>query len=315
MKHIISSGEFERPWLDRLFTLAHGMHARRGRPGEIMSGKLMVTLFYEPSTRTRMSFEAAMRYLGGMVNSTENAGQFSSAIKGETLEDSIRVVSGDCDVIVMRHPETGAAARAMLVSRVPIINAGDGVGEHPTQALLDVYTILDERRLLDRLTEPNVLDGLTVTMFGDLKNGRTVHSLARLLRLFGRVRLNFVSPHALKLPGDLLYELSHDGVEIFETDHLSDVLPATDVLYVTRVQKERFNDPKEYETAKGSYRIDLDALRGAKDKLVIMHPLPRVDEIAPTVDALPNAAYFRQADNGLYVRMALLHALFTEHGS
>ncbi|KKW33117.1 MAG: Aspartate carbamoyltransferase [Candidatus Uhrbacteria bacterium GW2011_GWA2_53_10] len=310
MKHIVSSGEFERPWLDRLFRLAQGMQARRGKPGEVLIGKLMVTLFYEASTRTRMSFEAAMRYLGGMVSSTENAGQFSSAIKGETLEDSIRVVSGDCDVIVIRHPMTGAAARASLVSRVPIINAGDGVGEHPTQALLDVYTLLAERRLLDRLSEPNVLDGLTVTMFGDLKNGRTVHSLARLLRSYGRVHLNFVSPHALRLPGGLLHELSDNGVGVFETDHLSDVLAATNVLYVTRVQKERFDDPKEYEIVKSSYRIDLDALRGAKDDLVIMHPLPRVDEIAPTVDALSNAAYFRQADNGLPVRMALLQMIF-----
>ncbi len=314
MKHIISSREFERPWLDHLFQLARGMQERRGKTGEVLTGRLMTTLFYEPSTRTRMSFEAAMRYLGGMVNSTENAGQFSSMIKGETLEDSIRVVSGDCDVIVIRHPMIGAARRASLVSRVPIINAGDGVGEHPTQALLDVYTILDERHLLDRLAEPKVLDGLTVTMFGDLKNGRTVHSLARLLRLYGRVRLNLVSPQALKLPGDLLHELSGNGVEVFETDHLSDVLAATDVLYVTRVQKERFDDPKEYETVKGSYRIDLDALRGAKDNIVLMHPLPRVDEIAPTLDALPNAAYFRQADNGLPVRMALLQMIFQDQG-
>ena len=238
--------------------------------------------------------------LGGQVLSSENAKEFSSAIKGETIEDTARVVGGMCDVLIIRHPETGATVRASSVSPVPVINAGDGDGEHPTQSLIDLYTILQER---------GTLEGLTVTMFGDLRYGRTVHSLARLLRLYW-ARMCFVSPQRLAFPRNLLAELHGSRADVVETTKLSDVLTDTDVLYVTRVQKERFSDLEEYAQVRGSYQIDATTLAQAKSDLVVMHPLPRVDEIAPTVDALPNAAYFRQAHNGVPIRMALLHRLF-----
>lgn len=265
-----------------------------------LAGFIGAMLFYEPSTRTRLSFEAAMHRLGGRVIGTESAGHFSSVTKGETLEDTIRVISGYADVIVLRHNETGAAARAARVSTMPIINAGDGTGEHPTQALLDLFTIRSE---LPDLHEFNVV------MVGDLKHGRTVHSLARLLRWYP-VRLIFVAPESLRLPEEIRLELIEAGVNIFETPDLKSVLPHADVVYMTRVQKERFESLDAYDAIKDCYRLDASMLATTKPTLKILHPLPRNQEIAIDVDLdLARAAYFRQANNGLFVRMALLEHL------
>ena len=257
----------------------------------------MASLFYEPSTRTRFSFESAMLRLGGGVISTENAAEFSSAAKGETLEDSIRVTSGYADVIVMRHPEKGAAARAAAASSVSVVNAGDGPGQHPTQALLDLYTI--EREL-------GQVDGITLAFAGDLKHGRTVRSLAYLLGKYRNVRAIFVSPPELAVCPDILAYLDRHGVAHEETSDLRAAATRADVLYQTRIQKERFGDPAEYERLKGCYRVDAALVASMKPGAIVMHPLPRVGEIAPEVDALPQAAYFRQARYGLSVRMALL---------
>jgi aspartate carbamoyltransferase len=225
-----------------------------------------------------------------------NEVRYSSVSKGEVLQDTIRTLEAYVDVIVLRHPEMGSAALAAEYARKPIINAGDGIGEHPTQALLDLYTITEEL---------GHVDGLTVTLLGDLKNGRTVHSLARLLCLYN-VRLNFVSPEQLRIPAELAAEILEHGLPIMETNKLEEVLPQTDVLYVTRVQKERFEDLALYEQVKNAYVITPDTLKAAKDRMIVMHPLPRVGEISMDVDSDPRAAYFRQVEYGMYIRMALL---------
>jgi aspartate carbamoyltransferase catalytic subunit len=260
--------------------------------------RIMATLFYEPSTRTRFSFETAMHRLGGYVISTENAGEFSSAAKGETLEDTIRILNGYVDVIVIRHKEVGSARRAAAVSRVPVINAGDGAGQHPTQALLDLYTI---RKEIGRI------DGLRIAMVGDLAQGRTVRSLTYLLSKFKDVNLFFVAPPLLKMKEDILDHLRERHVNFVEETSLDNVLPEVDVVYQTRIQKERFGDRiEDYEKCRGIYVLTRESLKLMKSKSLIMHPLPRLDEIAMEVDEDPRAGYFRQAQNGLYVRMALL---------
>lgn len=256
----------------------------------------LATLFYEPSTRTRLSFEAAMHRLGGDVISVAEAAKSSSAAKGETLADAARVISGYADVIVQRHPAAGSAEEAAMGATVPLINAGDGVGEHPTQALLDLYTIQRER---------GQIDGLRVGLAGDLKHGRTVHSLSRALAHWD-VTLTLISPPALALPDTITGELRQQGLTLHETDDLAAALPACDVLYVTRIQRERFADPAEYEQLRGSYVVDRALIERTNPDVTIMHPLPRVDEIATDVDDLPGAAYFRQAANGVWVRMAVL---------
>jgi aspartate carbamoyltransferase len=223
--------------------------------------------------------------------------KYSSVSKGESLPDTIRTLECYADVIVLRHPETGSAAIAAKAAKKPIINAGDGVGEHPTQALLDAFTIMEE---LGRL------DNLTVTMLGDLKYGRTVHSLARLLSNFKNIKLNYVSPDILKMPKEVMDEVAEQKVPQAEFSSLEKVLPETDILYVTRVQKERFEDAADYEKVKGAYVIDNDVMKSAKKEMAVMHPLPRVGEISPDFDDDPRAAYFRQMEYGLYVRMALL---------
>jgi aspartate carbamoyltransferase catalytic subunit len=233
---------------------------------------------------------------------TDNAREFSSAAKGETLEDTIRIVSGYADVIVIRHNEEGAAKRAASVSDVPIINAGDGPGQHPTQALLDLYTIRAE---LSRI------DGVRVAMVGDLANGRTVRSLAYLLSKFKDVKLWFVAPSQVAMRDDLKAHLDEHHVPWVETPDLESVLPEVDVVYMTRIQKERFTDPAAYDAVKGMYRMDKAAMERMRRYAILMHPLPRVDEISPDVDADPKSAYFRQARNGLHVRMALLDRLLT----
>jgi aspartate carbamoyltransferase catalytic subunit len=233
---------------------------------------------------------------------TDNAREFSSAAKGETLEDTIRIVSGYADVIVIRHNEEGAAKRAASISDVPIINAGDGPGQHPTQALLDLYTIRAE---LSRI------DGVRVAMVGDLANGRTVRSLAYLLSKFKDVKLWFVAPSQVAMRDDLKAHLDEHHVPWVETPDLESVLPEVDVVYMTRIQKERFTDPAAYDAVKGMYRMDKAAMERMRRYAILMHPLPRVDEISPDVDADPKSAYFRQARNGLHVRMALLDRLLT----
>jgi aspartate carbamoyltransferase catalytic subunit len=238
-----------------------------------------------------------MLRLGGRTMGTDNAREFSSAAKGETLEDTIQIVSGYADVIVLRHNEEGAARRAAAASSVPVINAGDGPGQHPTQALLDLYTIRDEI---------GHIDGLRIAMVGDLANGRTVRSLTYLLSKFRDVRICFVAPAQVAMREDIKVHLDEHHVPWVETQDLDPVLPQVDVVYQTRIQKERFTDPDAYQAVKGIYRIDARTLGLMRTQAIVMHPLPRVDEIAAEVDADPRAAYFRQARNGLYIRMALL---------
>ena len=296
-KDIISVKQFSRKDLDYIFGVAHEMRGMVERVGtfDLLKGKILANLFYEPSTRTSSSFTAAMERLGGSVIPI-NEVKYSSVTKGETLADTVRTLECYADVIVLRHPETGSAAIASKAAKKPIINAGDGTGEHPTQALLDAFTVKSE---LGRF------DGLTVTMLGDLKYGRTVHSLARLLSLFN-VKLNYVSPDILKMPKEVMDEVGEKNIPQAEFDSLDQVLPETDVLYVTRVQKERFENVDEYEKVKGAYVIDPAVMQVAKQKMIVMHPLPRVTEISMDFDDDPRAAYFRQMEYGLYVRMALL---------
>ena len=298
-KDIISVKQFKREDLDYVFGVAHEMRGMVERLGtfDLLKGKILANLFYEPSTRTSSSFTAAMERLGGSVIPI-NEVKYSSVSKGESLPDTIRTLECYADVIVLRHPETGSAAIAAKAARKPVINAGDGVGEHPTQALLDTFTIFEELGV-------GRIDGLTITMLGDLKYGRTVHSLARLLSLYD-VKINYVSPEILRMPKEVMDEVAAKGIPQAEYSTLAEVLPQTDVLYVTRVQKERFEDPADYEKVKGAYVIDPDVMKAAKQDMIVMHPLPRVGEISPDFDDDPRAAYFRQMEYGLYVRMALL---------
>jgi aspartate carbamoyltransferase catalytic subunit len=306
--NVIRAQQFSPEAMAYIFAKAREMkQVVRYYGSNILSRRVMATLFYEPSTRTRLSFESAMNRLGGDVISTENAREFSSASKGETLEDTIRTVNGYADLIVLRHDEEGASERAAAVSGVPIINAGDGTGQHPTQALLDVFTIEEE---IDRL------DGISIAMVGDLANGRTVRSLCYLLSKFSNQHIYFVAPPAARMNDDIKEHLSESGV------HFEDIPPRdfhsvaaeVDVIYQTRIQKERFVDePDKYEQVKQACKklvIDKAVLGVMGEESVIMHPLPRVDEIkADEVDEDPRAAYFRQAHNGLFVRMALLSIL------
>jgi aspartate carbamoyltransferase len=298
-KDIISVKQFVRNDLEYIFGVAHEMRGMVARVGtfDLLKGKILANLFYEPSTRTSSSFTAAMERLGGSVIPI-NEVRYSSVSKGESLPDTIRTLECYADVIVLRHPETGSAAIAAKAASKPVINAGDGTGEHPTQALLDTFTIFEELGV-------GQVDGMTVTMLGDLKYGRTVHSLARLLSLF-KVKINYVSPEILRLPKEVMDEVAEKGIPQAEFRSLEEVLPETDVLYVTRVQKERFEDPADYEKVKGAYVIDPEIMKAAKQDMIVMHPLPRVGEISVDFDDDPRAAYFRQMEYGLYVRMALL---------
>jgi aspartate carbamoyltransferase len=262
---------------------------------ENMVGCVMAALFFEPSTRTRLSFEAAMHRLGGDVITIADP-KTSSAAKGESTADAVKVIEGYADIIVMRHPRKGSAAEAAEAVGVPVINGGDGAGQHPTQALLDTYTIKKEKGTLDRLT---------VALAGDLKNGRTVHSLVYLLARFD-TQLIFVSPKQLRMPTSITQDLTSEGVAVTETEDLAKAMRGSDVVYMTRIQKERFDDPAEYEQVKGAYVLDLAMVEQAREGITIMHPLPRVNEIKEEVDAYSGAAYFRQAHNGVPVRMALL---------
>jgi aspartate carbamoyltransferase len=295
-KDILSVKQFSRSDLEYIFAVAHEMHTMVDRVGtfDLLKGKILANLFYEPSTRTSSSFTSAMERLGGSVIPI-NEVRYSSVAKGESLPDTVRTLECYADVIVLRHPETGSAALAAQYASKPIINAGDGIGEHPTQALLDAFTIHEEM---------GKMDGLTVSMLGDLKYGRTVHSLARLLSLYN-AQLNYVSPEILRMPAEIIDELPRTMAQK-EYQNLEDVLPTTDVLYVTRVQKERFASEQEYESVRGSYVISPELMKIAKQNMIVMHPLPRVGEISMEFDSDPRAAYFRQMEYGLYVRMALL---------
>ncbi|MDA0747849.1 MAG: aspartate carbamoyltransferase [bacterium] len=297
--HVIEAQQFDRNLMTKIFAVTKEMEEVVSRYGSnILSRRIMATLFYEPSTRTRLSFEAAMRRLGGGVITTESAQEFSSAAKGETLEDTIRIVEGYADVIVLRHFESGAARRAADVASVPVLNAGDGPGQHPTQALLDMYTIQKEI---------GHLDGISVAMVGDLANGRTVRSLAYLLAKYDDVKLYFVAPDVVRMKEDIKEYLKRHGVHFEEQKDLIEVARKVDVIYQTRIQRERFGDRiEDYESARGKYVIDAKVMEALSEKGRVMHPLPRVDEIDKEVDADPRSAYFRQAHNGLFIRMALL---------
>jgi aspartate carbamoyltransferase catalytic subunit len=299
VKHIVAVDQFDRAWLEQLFSEADRLRSDRSG-AEPLRGKILATLFYEPSTRTRLSFESAMMRLGGNVISTENAREFSSAIKGETVEDTVRILSGYADGIVIRHYEMGAAARAAQASPVPIINGGDGPGEHPTQALLDLYTIHNE---LGRI------DDLRVALVGDLRFGRAARSLALLFRQTNNVELVFVAPDAVPMGDDIKDALDVAGVAWREEPDLAKAMSEVDVVYQTRIQRERFATPSEYESAKGIYVITPENMESLPEHAIVMHPLPRVDEIHPDVDSDSRAAYFRQAHNGVYIRMALLNQL------
>ena len=291
-KDILSVKQFSRSDLQYLFDVAREM---RSGSLDLLKGKTLVSLFYEPSTRTSVSFIAAMQKLGGDVISI-NEVRYSSVAKGESLPDTVRTLECYADVIVLRHPEVGASAIAAQYARKPIINAGDGIGEHPTQALLDLFTIVEEI---------GYIDGLTVTLCGDLKYGRTVHSLARLLSLFD-VHINFVSPEILSFPPQIVEELKAKNVSMAVYQDLDQVIGSSDVLYVTRVQKERFDDLDQYEQVKDFYVITPETTNRASGHMVLMHPFPRVGEISMEIDNDPRAAYFRQMEYGLFVRMALL---------
>tara|TARA_B100000686_G_C16770180_1_gene964563 strand:+ start:1612 stop:2619 length:1008 start_codon:yes stop_codon:yes gene_type:complete len=298
---ILSVKQFKHRDLDIIFDVARDMREMVDRQGavDILKGKLLSNLFYEPSTRTSSSFAAATQRLGGNVIQINNV-TFSSVSKGEELRDTIRSMGSYSDAIVLRHPDEGSADIAAEVSEKPIINAGDGIGEHPTQALLDIFTIVEEL---------GTIDGLTVTMLGDLKYGRTVHSLAKLLALYD-VKLNFVAPDLLKAPTALVDSLIESGVGPCKHVDLDSIISETDVLYVTRVQQERFVDQSVYEKVNRSYAVNVDTMDIAKERMIVMHPLPRVDEISRAVDKDPRAAYFRQMEYGMYVRMALLALVF-----
>jgi aspartate carbamoyltransferase catalytic subunit len=293
-RHLTGPDDLELPLIEQLLEAAAAFE-RGDAEAAPLRGRLLATLFYEPSTRTRFSFEAAMYRLGGQVLSAENAAQASSAAKGESLEDAMRIVGGYADAIVLRHPEVGAVERAARAAEVPVISAGDGAGHHPTQALLDLYTIKKE---LGRL------DHLRVGLAGDLRHGRTARSLALLLSRFPGNQLLMISPPELRMGTDVLAQLN--GARVDATDDLHGAVTGLNVLYQTRIQAERFASPDEYERYRGVYIVTVDLMHRLPEHALLMHPLPRLGEIDPLVDADPRAAYFRQARNGLWIRMAVL---------
>ena len=293
-RDIISIKDFTREEIDYILKIAGAMEPIAKSGSDMLHGKTLATLFFEPSTRTRLSFEAAVHKLGGTAIGFAEP-KIASIKKGENLADTVRVVENYADVIALRHPLEGAARLAAEFVQVPVINAGSGAEEHPTQALLDLYTILKEK---------GRIDGLNVTLVGDLRYGRTVHSLAYALSLY-KVKLYLVSPELLRMRREVSDAIKKK-MEIVEKTGIKEVLPETDVLYVTRIQEERFPDPAEYAKVRGTYKIGVDMLEDAKENMIIMHPLPRVDEIDDEVDDTPHARYFQQVWNGIVMRMALL---------
>jgi len=296
-EHLLSASQLSREDIETVLDRAAEIEENPAAVQEQYAGRVLGLCFYEPSTRTKMSFDTAMKRLGGQTIDMGPV-ESSSVKKGETLADTVRVVEGYADALVLRHPKEGSAKMASEFVDVPLINAGDGAGQHPSQTLLDLYTI----------RENGGLDDITVGIMGDLKYGRTVHSLAEALTNFD-VSQHFISPESLRLPRNIRYDLHDAGAQVREHTDLDDILPELDVLYVTRIQRERFPDENEYRQVAGEYQIDDDVLADAKDSLTVMHPLPRVDEIAPEVDETAVATYFEQAHNGVPVRMALLDLL------
>jgi len=299
MHHVVRTQQFSRALIRDLFTLADALSKKQD---DCLKGKIMASLFFEPSTRTRFSFESAMMRLGGNVLTMESGSVSSSAAKGETLEDTIRVVNNYADIIVMRHPEAGASERASKVSRIPIINAGDGAGQHPTQALLDLYTI--ER-------EHGKVDGITIAFVGDLKYGRAARSLAYLLGKYSDIKMMFISEPQLRMEDDIKAYLKRHGVSFVETDELESNMRKADVVYQTRIQKERFASEADYKEHFGKYIISRRLADSMKKGAIIIHPLPRVGEIAVEVDDSPHAVYFKQVKYGHSVRMALLKTILS----
>jgi len=293
-RDIVSIRDFNRDEVEHVLNVARLMEPLAMGGSKMLDGKVLSNIFFEPSTRTRLSFESAILKLGGNYISIPES-QVSSVVKGENLVDTIRVMENYADVIVLRHFLEGAARLASEVAVVPVINAGSGGGEHPTQAMLDLYTM--EREL-------GKIDGLSVALVGDLKYGRTVHSLAYALALYDTT-LYLVSPKTLEMRREIVNDVSNE-VTIVETTEIGDVIPKVDVLYVTRIQKERFPDQEEYEKIKGVYRISSSTLQNAKSNLIVLHPLPRVDEVTSDVDYTPHARYFKETWYGLVTRMALL---------
>jgi aspartate carbamoyltransferase catalytic subunit len=296
-KDIVSIKDLSIEEIEYILTYATSMlpYTTGDKTTDILNGKILATLFFEPSTRTRLSFESAMNRLGGrVIGFADPSG--TSLKKGESLADTIRMADAYSDIIVIRHPQEGAARLAAEFAEVPILNAGDGAGHHPTQCLLDLFTIK---------TEKNSIKGNKIVLLGDLKYGRTVHSLAYALSLFG-AELTFVSPKTLQMPKEVINECQSLGVEPTSTTNLEKAIKDADVLYVTRIQRERFPDAEEYNRVVGIYKVNMELLANAKESLIIMHPLPRVTEIDPEIDKTPHALYFKQAFNGVPVRMALL---------
>ncbi|WP_331232771.1 aspartate carbamoyltransferase [Natronorarus salvus] len=297
--HVLGTKQFSRAEIEAVLDRAAEIDADPGSVAGRHAGTLLGLLFFEPSTRTKMSFEAAIKRLGGGVVDMGPV-DASSVKKGETLADTVRVVEGYADALVLRHPSEGAARMASEFVSVPVVNAGDGAGQHPTQTLLDLYTIREHAGL----------DEITIGIMGDLKYGRTVHSLAEALTRFD-VSQHFIGPESLSLPASVRYDLHDSGARVREHTELEPVLPELDVLYVTRIQRERFPDENEYRAVAGEYGVDREALSAAREDLAIMHPLPRVDEVASDLDSTSHARYFEQAHNGVPVRMALLDTLLS----
>ncbi len=299
-RDIISIKDFTREEIDYVLKMAAAMEPIAQSGSDMLQRKILATLFYEPSTRTRLSFEAAMHKLGGSAIGFAQA-EIASVKKGENLADTVRVVESYVDVIVLRHPLEGAARLAAEFAAVPIINGGSGAEEHPTQALLDLYTIVKEK---------GRIDGLNIALMGDLRYGRTVHSLAYALSLYN-VRLHLVAPESLRMRKEVL-EVIKKRIEVTQKTAIEKILPGLDILYVTRIQKERFPDLAEYAKVKGVYKIDLETLKNANKDMTVLHPLPRVGEIAAEVDETPHAKYFQQVWNGVVTRMALLGLVLGE---
>jgi aspartate carbamoyltransferase len=300
-KDILHGNQFSKSELQAIMKVASDFEKELKGKGTLplLKGKLVATLFFEPSTRTRLSFEAAMQRLGGGVVSM-GAVEGSSVAKGETLTDTGRTVAQYADVIVIRHPKMGSAKEVADAVDIPVINAGDGAGQHPTQALLDLYTIRKEL---------GSLKNLTISLVGDLKNGRTVHALVEVLSHF-EASFYFVSPSLLRMPEEVTARLKEKGCQVTETEDLPLAASKSHLLYMTRIQKERFADLSEYEKVKGSYVVHREFVNRLNKRITILHPLPRVDEISTDVDDYPGAAYFRQMRNGVFVRMALLAMIF-----
>ena len=295
-RHILNIGDLDKADFDYILSVANNIAEDLSRYGEVAKGKILATLFFEPSTRTRLSFESAMLRMGGQVLGFSEAGT-SSAAKGESPEDTAQTVGSYCDIMVVRHPTAMVPHRMAEVAKVPVINAGDGSNEHPTQTLTDLVTVY---RKFGRL------QSLNIGLCGDLKHGRTVHSLIKALCRYPGNRFTLIAPDALQMPQDILDTLRRENADFTQTAGLESAIGELDILYMTRIQRERFQNPTEYRRLKGVYVLDKEKLRRAKQDMIILHPLPRVDEIPTGIDADPRAWYFKQAEYGVYARMALI---------